>query len=263
MPLIGNNNQAQNNNSNKPYDPTVYSYYRFNNYNSPLGPVNMNFSYWKGMLKIAIVPMIKDKGGQWTYDNDNEIAVHLNHTKAQMLADRIEEFRIGQGNGCGVSVGQGDKLGLITISTGSDYRINNPTIVIRKLDSTGKILSDIAYPINTNTHYFIKGVADNNITQLNPENLDTVNLDDLELGEMVRVLESYTKAMTNAVAYSVVDQFKWIENRIHRKLDAICTNLGVNFKSSGNNGANSDIFNRHNRSYSNASSYYDDYGDDE
>ena len=63
---------------------------------------------------------------------------------------------------------------------------------------------------------------------------------------MLTVLDEYVKASTNAIAFTVRDQFKFTETRMFNTLNAIAEKLGVELRSS-NNGAkrfnNSSYFN--------------------
>ena len=53
---------------------------------------------------------------------------------------------------------------------------------------------------------------------------------------MLAVLDEYCAAMTNAVAFTVMDQRKYSANRVENKIDAIAAALNVEIKSSNNNG---------------------------
>ena len=250
--MLGNNNSfngnnGNNSNANKPYDPTVFSNYRFANFETPIGTISMRFSFWRQNLKITIVPMI-NQNGSWTYDDNNAIDIHLNHTKARMLAQEIRNFLRDSKvfNGCGVSTTSRDgNSSLITISDGSDYNIDNTLLIIRKIDPSGKIIADIAYPFRKNYFYGVRDVLSNSGTTLSPDTMKTCTEDynNIEIEELLNILDTYVDAMTNSMAYSIADQAKWDFFRISRKLDAISDSLGVS-NSSSSSGRSNGFFNR-------------------
>lgn len=259
--MLGNNNNFSGNNgnnanTNKPYDPTVFSNYRFANFETPIGTISMRFSFWRQNLKITIVPMI-NRNGAWSYDDNSAIDIHLNHTKARMFAQEIRNFLRDSTafNGCGVSTTSRDgNSSLITISDGSDYGIDNTLVIIRKIDPSGKIIADIAYPFRKDYFYGVRDVLSGSGATLSPDTMKTCTDDynNIEIEELLKVLDTYADSMTNSMAYSVVDQAKWDFFRLSRKLDTICDSLGVS-TTSASSGRSNGFFSRasSNNSYTN------------
>ena len=93
---LGNQNQSygkNQDNNKKLYEPTVYSPVQFKN---PTGvdPSELSFSFWNRMLKITISPKLDSKAGDKydTYDDKNNISIHINHMKARILLQEIAKF---------------------------------------------------------------------------------------------------------------------------------------------------------------------------
>ena len=231
-----NNNQGSNN---KNDSVTVYSNYRMNNAESLIDPTCLAFRFWKQSLCIGIFPRKQTGNDDVQFDMDNGITIYLSHTKARILKNEIEKFLRDPVayNGSGVPSGQA----AITISNGMEYGKNTPVLTIRKVDgATGNILSSFAYEFKTDFHYSIR--------HYDGKNFDTEYEEYryLEIEQMLTVLDEYVKASTNAIAFTVRDQFKFPETRMFNTLNAIAEKLGVELRSS-NNGAkrfnNSSYFN--------------------
>lgn len=235
-----NNNQGSNKN-----DPnvTVYSNYRMNNAESLIDQTCLTFRYWKQSLCIGIFPRKQTSGDEVAFDMDNGITIYLNHTKARILKAEIENFLKDpvKYNGSGVSSGQA----AITISNGLEYGKNTPVITIRKVNSdTGEVTSAFAYEFKTDFHFSIRNYTGNNFTTVHDD------YKYIEILQMITLLDEYAKASTNAIAFTVRDQFKYVESRTFASLNSIAEKLGIETRS--NNGSN-------NRRYSN-NSYFNNSG---
>ena len=241
-----NNNQGNKNDPNV----TVYSNYRMNNAESLIDATCLTFRYWKQSLCIGIFPR-KQTGNEndVAFDMDNGITIYLSHTKARILKAELENFLRDPitYNGSGVPSGQA----VITISNGLEYGKNTPVLTIRKVDENGNVNSAFAYEFKTDFHFSIRNYDGRNFTSVYDD------YKNLEIEQMITVLEEYIKASTNAVAFSVKDQYKFADARNTNAINAIAEKLGVELRSS-NNGArrfnNSSYFN--NASNNNSNSGY-------
>lgn len=242
-----------NQNEKKQYRPTVYSPYRMSNIEDSIDPSCITFTYWNETLKISIAPKKQGNGDQVAFDYENAIAIYLNHTKARILYDEICRFQEDpvKYNSSGIPSGQG----LITISNGKEFGIDCPCIVIRKIDENGAIVSSYAYQIKDNYYYSIRNYDEKNNT------FDKVTTDyaSIELEQLKTLLMEYYKAMTGAIAYSVMDQNRFDVGRTSNKLDQIAAKLGVQFGSGNRSGFKSSVSAFNNRPATNyTSSSYDD-----
>jgi hypothetical protein len=220
-----------NNNSKKDYQPMVYSAYKMNNAESTVDQTSVSFTFWNGMLKISIAP--RKPGNEISFDFDNAAVIYLNHTKARILENEILSFMadpIGHNN-AGVPSG----TGLITISNGQDYGVECPCLVIRKINQeNGNVESSYAYQIKQSYYYGINNYSEKD-GSFNKD-MESYNL--IELQQLLCLLHEYYTAMTNAVAYTVIDQNKYDVSRVNTKLELIGEKLGVTF-SGGRKGSGS------------------------
>jgi hypothetical protein len=216
---------SNNKNANKPYEPDVRCPIRFNNTESTVDKTCLTFGYWKQMLKITISPMKENNGDEISFDFDNGISVYLNSVKARMLANEIDLFILNPDKytGSGLVTGQG----VITISNGSEFGVTHPVLVIRKLDDAGNVISSFAYEFKHDYYYSIRNYSGGKEFSKETELYNMVEVD-----QMRSVLEEYTKAMSYAVAYSVVDANKFSNDRTYKTLNSIAEKLGVQVASS-------------------------------
>lgn len=219
-----NNNQGSKNDPNV----TVYSNYRMNNAESRIDQTCLTFRYWKQSLCIGIFPRKQTGGDEVAFDMDNGITIYLNHTKARILKAELENFLRDPVtyNGSGVPSGQA----AITISNGLEYGKNTPVLTIRKVNGdNGEVTSAFAYEFKTDFHYSIRNYDGK---RFNTE-YDAYKY--IEIHQMITVLDEYVKASTNAIAFTVRDQSKFVESRVFNGLNSIAEKLGVELRS-GNNG---------------------------
>lgn len=214
-----NNPSNTTGNNSKVFDPTVYSAYRMNNAESAIDPTCLTFRFWKNNLCIGIFPRKNTGTDEVQFDMDNGITIYLSHTKARILADEIKKYLQNPVayNGAGVPSGQA----AISISNGAEYGKNSDVLTIRKVNENGEVVSSFAYEFKHDYHFSIRGYIG--------ESFDKIYEDyqKLEIEQVVTVLEEYYKAVTNAVAFTVMDQRKFGANRTDTKLDAIAAALGV------------------------------------
>lgn len=223
-----NNNQKKN----SVYDPTVYSPYRMNNAESKVDATCITFSYWRNLLRIGIAPK-KDTGNdEVRFDIDNAIYIYLSHSKARIFADILKKFLAEPDKYDNSGVPSRDNI--ITISTGKAYNSISPVIAIKKVDSEGHVVSDYAYQTK-NDYYF--GIRDYD-HQSGSFTKDTASYDTMEIEMLITLLEEYYKAMTSAIAYSVLDNFKFEHNRMTTRIDKIAEKLGVEVNSGNGSKSN-------------------------
>ena len=223
------NSYSNNKDANKPFEPSIYSPYRFNNAESEIDKTCLTFGVWKQMLKISISPK-KEGTEEIQFDMEKGLTVYLNHSKAKILSTEIQNFLRDPDTytGSGVPSGQG----IITISNGAELGGINPVLIIRKVDDTGSVISSIAYEFKKDYYFSVRNYTGG--TEFSKEN-DTYK--NLEIEEMIRLLEEYCDAMTYMTAYSVMDANKWNEHRTSSRLLAIAEKLGVEVNRSSSKGS--------------------------
>lgn len=228
-----NQNFSKNTDNNKKqYEPTVYSPVQFKN---PKGidPSELSFTFWNRMLKINISPKKDEKPGDKypTYDHENNISIHINHLKARMLYNEIEEFLKDPNKINSIGINSGT-AGLLTISNGKEFGVNSPVMVIRKMDEAGNVNTSYAYEFNANDYYTTIRNFDEK-----SKKYDTVAMPNLELIVLQDLLRAYYESANYAAAYAVVDSMKFDVSRINTKLELLLDNAGIK-KPGGNGGAN-------------------------
>jgi len=214
-------NTYNNNNEKEVYRPSVYGY-SMSNTESEIDVTNLSFSMWKGTLKIAIAPRIEnDKSENPSWDRKGAALIYLNHSKARIFAETLKGFLKSPKtfNQRGTNAGQG----LITISTGEEFGKSAPCIVIRKINEAGQVESSYAYEFKRNYHCAIEKFDE----KTGEFSSDYDSFKNLELLQFITMLESYYNAMTGAVAFSVVDNMSWSQNRIDESLNKIASGVGV------------------------------------
>lgn len=240
MSLGSTYNNNQNVNRNEP-NVTVYSNYRMNNAESQIDATCLTTKFWKQSLCLGIYPRKNTGNDEVAFDMDNGLVIYLSHTKARILKHELELFLQDPVNYNGVGVPSGQCA--VTISNGVEYGKNTPVLTIRKLNSeTGEVLSSFAYEFKRNYYYSIRNYDGKDFTM----SYDDYN--NLEIEQLITLLDEYSKASTNAVAFSVMDQQKFNNNKMNNTMNAIAEKLGVemntnNYSQRRNGGGN--YFNNH------------------
>lgn len=229
-----NNNQS----ANKAPDFSMYSNYRMNNAESTIDATCITFKFWKTNLCISIFPKKVTGTDEVAFDMDNGITIYLSHTKARILKHEIELFLKDPitYNSVGVPSGQA----AITISNGAEYGKDNPVITIRKVNEAGEVVASFAYEFKRDYHYSIRNYDGKDFDQ------HFEDYQNIEIEQLITLLDEYTKAVTNAVAFTVLDQRKFSFSRVENKIDAIASSLGVEISKSSGSGQrkyNSSYFN--------------------
>lgn len=225
----GNYNNNQNSKKSGPFEPTVYSPYRFNNSMSTVDQTALTCQFWSKSLRISICPKTAESpNDQPTFDLKNGISIYLNHTKARMLAEVLKSFLADPeaNDNCGVASG----TSIICFSTGKEFNSKYPLVIIRKVGDDGNVTSSFAYEIKGDYHFAVTGFSEKSGGKYGTRQFPMI-----ELEQLLTVLEEYYKAETRAIAYTVVDEMKWDSYRTSTKLNRIGEKLGLDmsFGSSG------------------------------
>lgn len=250
-----NNNKKQG-----PYDPTVYSPYKFNNARSTVDQTQLSIQFWNNSLRILIAPKNADSPeDQPTFDIKNSISVYLNHAKARMLYDVLKNFMANPEKYDNTGVVAGSSF--ISFTTGKDFGSKFPLVIIRKVDESGNITSSFAYEVKGDYHFAVKGFTEKS------KEYDKIFYPSLELDSLLTVLDEFVKAESRAMAYSVLDAFKFDQYRTSIKINRIGEKLGLDmsvsssgsqrssstsFFSRDNNGASSNSGSEYNAEYTSA-----------
>lgn len=229
------------NNEKKNYEPQVYSPYKMSNIEG-IDPSALGITFFRNLLQISISPKNQNTGDKISFDHDNAIKVYLTHTKARILQNEIMRVRNGEIDNGGVNTGAD---GLVTFSNGKELGIAGPCLIIRKVDQDGTVVSSYAYEFKTNYHCGIENFNQNSSAH------DKFFYDDIEVDQFITLLEEYYKAMTGAIAYSVIENSKYDTSRMNTKIGLIAEKLGVTFEKGGNySRGGSSYFNNQNSSSS-------------
>ena len=222
MPL-GNYDNNQNNK--KQISVNVYSPYKMSN-TEGVDPSALNFTFCLNLLKISISP--KKPGDIIAFDHEKAIECFLTHSKAKVFADEIRYMLSHKGEVHNVAVSTG-KDGMIEFNDGTDFGTNNYLLVLRKIGEDGRPTSVYAYEFKRDYYFSIR-----NYNQDSPANYDRAIHDTVEIEELLILLDEYVKAMSGAVAYSVLENGKYAQARQENKINAIMDKLGVEYNKGGN-----------------------------
>lgn len=255
-----NFNNNYNGESREPYRPTVYGSYSYTNMDSSVDVSRLSYSYWKGLLKIAIstpkTNNVKSDYNEW--DTENSVYGYLTPFKARILADGIDKILTKAVSNYGVKI----KNGILYITRASEFggSENSFVLVIKYVDDNGNVLTSAAYEFTCEYHF--------GITNYNSDNksFDTDFMEGIfELNMFKQTLLNYANAADYSIAASVCDAMSTsVTGSMYKKLDAIGNKLGVQgntrygssnssyFNARGNSNASSEV------SKSGESTEYDD-----
>lgn len=225
---LGDTNYSGNNKS-KFKEPEVFSCYNMSNVEG-VDPSAISFSFFRNLLKISISPKLANPTNDKMWDHENAVTVYLTHTKARMLAKEIENVLSGEKFNGGVNTGTD---GLISFSDGKEVGSNFYCLIIRKIDMEGKVLSTYVYEFKPEYHY---GISNFNTSDSSHQK-DYYDM--LEIEQFKDLLNGYFNAMTNAVAYSVINNMRFDLSRINTKLNDIAEANGISYGNGGSYSKNS------------------------
>ena len=233
-----NNNAGSTNSGNKEeFSATVRSGYGFTNPDSKVDPTAINFSFWKGLLKISIAPKLTGENG---YDQKNALSIHLTPAKAQVLLREIEEFEQNPSAFKNYGVVNTKGSTFVAICDGTIYGSDSPCIVMKSIAEDGTSNVEYVYEFKKGYHYSIRNYDSSGKFEKISDPYDN-----LEIEQFKELLRSYASAASGAIAASVVDANQTQHNYQVKMLQGICSNLGVeiggqkNYKSN-----NQSIFNK-------------------
>jgi hypothetical protein len=233
---LGNYNNNGKSDKKKDYSPVTYSGVRFFNSDSAVDPSSMSFSFWKGLLKIAIIPVKKVEGSVPEYDKDNELAIYLTPLKAALMHRYMKTIDINKVTNFGVATNKG----IIYITNGKEeFNVKEDGkifCVLKLIDENGAVTSAIAYEFFTN--YF--GIKDytggTNFTK------DFSFSNNLEYEMFIELFKNYVSSSNYAYAATVVECSKFDMSRLNTKIGTIQEKLGIENKYKSNPG-NKSFFN--------------------
>lgn len=233
------NSYSNNKDANKPFDPTTYTAYRFNNGESSVDKTCLIFNMWKQNLKVSIYPR-KQNTDEMVFDMENGISVYLNHSRARILAEELKNFLRDPDlyNGAGITANSG----VITISNGAEFGVKSPVLVLRKVDDTGNVVSSFAYEFKQDYYFALRGYTGGKEYSKDHESYKYI-----EIQCMITMLEEYYKAMTYAIAHTVMDANRYNHERLQSRLNAVADKLGVEVGARNSSRGSS---------YSNSSSFF-------
>lgn len=237
---LGDNNYSGNGKP-KYREIETYSGYNLSNVEG-VDPSALSFSYFRELLKVTISPKLQNPSENKLWDHENAASVYLTHTKARMLAKEIDEVLAGNKFNGGVNTGSD---GLITFSDGKEVGSNFYCLIIRKIDQSGTVLSTYVYEFKQGYHYSIYNFNSSDSSH------EKAYYDMLEIEQLKDLLEQYYEAMTNAIAYTVVNQMRFDMSRINTKLVDIAEANGITYNnnnSSSRGGNRGSFFNGNNNS---------------
>lgn len=211
-----------NNNQKKYYEPILYSLYGTSN-TEGVDPSALSYQFYNNLLKISISPMkigAKPDDKQ-IWDHENGISVWLTHVKAKILHDEILYVmdHLDEVNNSGVLTGN---EGLISFSSGKELGVTSPCLIIRKIDSTGKVTSVYAYQFKADHHIAIR-----NFDPKNPDSYESISHPNLEIENLITILKQYYESSCGAYAYATMSAMKYDTNRNNTKMQLIMDKLGI------------------------------------
>lgn len=234
-----NNNSGSNSGNNREeFTATVRSGYGFTNPTSPVDPTAINFSFWKGMLKISISPKLTNENG---YDQKNALSIHLTPAKARILLNEIEEFEKNPAAAKNYGVVNTKGTTLIAICDGTIYGSEAPCIIMKSIAEDGTSNVEYVYELKRGYYYSIRNYDSNGTFDKISDTYDMI-----ELEQFKELLRGYASAASGAIAASVVDATQNQHNYQVKMLQGICSHLGVEVggqKNYSSKQSNASIFN--------------------
>lgn len=214
----------------EPWSPTVSGIALFNP-TSKIDKTSINFSMWKSTIRISIIPAIESGTDEAPrYDFKNGVHIWLTPPKAKQFAQILRGFKEDPDtyDKFGVPTSQA----IITVDKPSNFGHpdRGPVISIRRVSETGNVELSYSYECNIDGTSAIVGFNPSNPKAFTQ---DTKHFQNIEIDAIITQLEQYYLAMTNSMAFSVLNQLYPYLDRIAAKL---AVDLSGNVRRSGNNG---------------------------
>lgn len=210
------------NNNDKQITNTTYSSIAFSNPGSKIMQSRFSISYFNKLMKISIALRNNaDSNDVYaTYDTDNQVSVYVSFTKAEMLRRMIIKFLEDDSihNVC-IEL----KNGLLKVSDGSEYGINNNCISISYADEAGNV-NEVIYECKSDYHTAAFNYSDGQFS--------TEVFKDIELESFIMTLEQYFYASSYAVAATVMEASMYKRQAQYDLIKSIGEKVGVQTGSS-------------------------------
>ena len=211
------------------YRPSVYGVSFRNESSTAVDRTMISFSMWASTIKVSIYPLVEDTLNQTIApDFDGGGAIWLTPSKAMIFADVIKKFtnelqlnpeKKNPYSGWSVST----KQGLIGIFDKFDMKSTGPCIVLKKVNTNGKVESSYAYEIKLDYYDIISDFNENT----SEFKRNTTEYQYTELIMIANQLNDYSRASNNAYAFAVADSLAYGLNQLHENIVRIGKNMGI------------------------------------
>lgn len=247
MALGNNYDNNKKSNTNKDYDFSIDSAYKFYNGDSTVDKTGMKLSFWNNMLKITIAPKSEttgnNNGGNFpTYEWDKGTSGFLSVTKAYLLAKELELLLSDPSKHSNVGIPLGaDGSKIMYVSNGKEFGSNFYCLVILGVSENGDVQSTSVYEFKQT--YSIRDYDPSKKT------FDKTTHDNIEVELLIKALMEYCNGMVGAHAYSTIAGNMRNTVRTKHSLEAIASKIGADLGygnsnyGSRNRGSASSFFN--------------------
>lgn len=217
------------NNNDKGPVVSTFSSISFSNPGSKLMASRFSISYLNKVMKVSIALRnnVGSNDGYATYDSDNQISVYLSNIKAELLRQMIINMKTDptMHNVCAES-----KNGLLKISDGTEYGVQNPCISISFADEAGNV-TEVIYETKPHESAY----------NYNDGEFSTQTFRNIEIDTFVMALEEYYKASSYAIAASIAESGMYRREAQNTLIKAIAEKVGAKTQS-GNKQYNNKTF---------------------
>lgn len=234
--------------ANEVYTPETRCSYKFYNSESTLDKTAMSISFWNGLLKLSISPIVIKDDGSSRIDTESHTDIYLSPSKASMLLYYFRDFRHNPDKY--TNVGVNTNKGIIFIASPKQHNTKNPVIIIDLLDENGAKKAEAGYEFNS--EYF----AVTNYMGGTDFSKDNSYANSIELDTFEMILKTFIESATSAIAASVVEATKFSADREFNFMKDVRNKLGIQFSSGHSNNVRSNssaFFNKNNNIYSDSS----------
>lgn len=216
---LGTGNYQNARGNQQQYEPTYYSRLRMNN---PKDNLSLQFSYWKGMLKIYIT-----EAGSAQEGRANELAsIYLSPTKARLMVNCIDKIIDDEKSSdiYGINTGIGEVNGFMAISREAGV----PYLIIAKVSQNGYESSQ-RFNFNHDYDYFLQ-VSDLENLKYKKEYNNSI-----ELKTFRDLLEDYARAASGAYGAAYYDIGRYEAAKNSNMVRKIAEKVGVELYNGNNN----------------------------
>jgi len=218
-----------NNNKDRDYRVTVYSSNTFSNVDSTIEKSKLTYTFWKGLLKISIAPMIPSNDDSVNFDYKKESSIYLSPMLASMGYKKFKEFMENPDKFESRSIPTRSGA-LIKLCKGEQYGIKGHVLVIEKIGEDRSIIGGHLYEFNTDKYYGIDNINEDDFS------FDKSYYKDLEIDFLLLTLKSFYEYSVGSSAYFNMDYNRFEQSRLTGKLNKIGIALNIEDKSGYNKG---------------------------